>query len=397
MKRRIVLPAGMVGRHGGLALCMVGVWMASGCVPATVPPGGDGGTSSDAVDGNRDSTVTSPLGKTYGEPNDDFDHAVVAVFNGNGEAGLKGSVSHREDLDVYLLGSLSAGDRLIVDISTVGSALDASIAVFDSRQRLMVNNDDRTELNLDSLIDWVVREDDSAYYLVITTAAFAASGTFTGSYAADISVSGGSAVPEPREQILVLDFDGGVVNSPVLGSLNLGPFDAADIDPRYAGTTGDMVARIREVVEQNYGRFNVTVLTTDDAQPPAGTEVSRIFFGGFNASAYGIAEDVDLYNVDLCDDAIIYTESFTADQFSRSPSTSGMGVAIGNVASHEAGHLLGLNHVDNDADLMDDRSGADAFLTDQEFMESPLSSDIMPIGTQDGVLLLSESVGLIEQ
>jgi hypothetical protein len=70
-----------------------------------------------------------------------------------------------------------------------------------------------------------------------------------------------------------------------------------------------------------------------------------------------------------------------------------MGMAIGNVACHEAGHLMGLNHVDDDWALMDDQSAADAFLEDQEFMEAPLSSDIMRIGTQDAVLLLTETVG----
>ena len=57
-------------------------------------------------------------------------------------------------------------------------------------------------------------------------------------------------------------------------------------------------------------------------------------------------------------------------------------------------HLLGLNHTDDDLDLMDDASPTDAFIEDQEFMEAPLSPDIMSIGSQDGVLLLSEIVGL---
>jgi hypothetical protein len=35
-------------------------------------------------------------------------------------------------------------------------------------------------------------------------------------------------------------------------------------------------------------------------------------------------------------------------------------------------------------------------VTDQEFMESPLSSDVMTIGTQDAVLLLSETVGYFD-
>ena len=42
---------------------------------------------------------------------------------------------------------------------------------------------------------------------------------------------------------------------------------------------------------------------------------------------------------------------------------------------------------------MDDQSPADAFLEDQEFMEAPLSGDIMPIGFQDAPLLLEEIVG----
>ena len=79
--------------------------------------------------------------------------------------------------------------------------------------------------------------------------------------------------------------------------------------------------------------------------------------------------------------------------FSGTPTATELGIAIGNVGSHEAGHLLGLNHVDDDRALMDDQSPADAFIEDQEFMEAPLSSDIMPIGLQDAVLLLDEIVG----
>ena len=41
----------------------------------------------------------------------------------------------------------------------------------------------------------------------------------------------------------------------------------------------------------------------------------------------------------------------------------------------------------------DDRSAADAFLRDQEFIEAPLSTDVMPIGVQDAALLLFETVG----
>ena len=171
-----------------------------------------------------------------------------------------------------------------------------------------------------------------------------------------------------------------------------------EIDPNnlrwvYQGKTDTVVETIRAVFEQNFERFDVTIRTTDDPPPVDETLVSRVYFGGFDRNAFGIAEAVDLYNVDYCDDAVIFTESFQPRLFSSTPTAVEMGIAIGNVGSHEAGHLLGLNHVDDDRALMDDQSAADAFIDDQEFMEARLSRDIMPIGTQDAVLLLDEIVG----
>jgi hypothetical protein len=70
-------------------------------------------------------------------------------------------------------------------------------------------------------------------------------------------------------------------------------------------------------------------------------------------------------------------------------------LAIGNIVAHEAGHLLGLNHVTDPTALMDGVSPADTFVSDQDFKVAPLSDDILPIGNQDAPLLLSEIVGLV--
>jgi hypothetical protein len=369
----------------------------AGCgVNITPVPPDDNDPGSELVDGNRDDSLRSPLGKTAGEPNDTFADPIVAVFDENGAAAIQGTVAEVGDLDVYLLGELSAGTELIVDASTQGSALDVSVAVFDGDQQLVYNNDDREtpgDRFLDSYIEWLVRHDSERYYLVVTNSPFAQyEYENAGSYAVDIRVSTGFEVPDPVGQTLLLDFDGGVVNSPVLGSMTLGPFDAALISPIYEGQTETVKDAIRSVFEQNYERFNVTILTTDDP-PPRGMSFSTIYFGGLNYEAFGIAEDVDLYNADYSDDALIFTETFSPGQFSEIPTATEIGVAIGNIASHEAGHLLGLNHVDDDWELMDDQSAADAFLLDQEFDQAPLSSDIMPIGYQDAPLLLFEAVG----
>jgi hypothetical protein len=386
---------GVIG-VAGLLLVMA----AAGCPAVVVPPDGGG----PIVDGNRDTSVTSPLGKTSGEPNDAFSDPVVAVFDSTGTARLQGTVETVDDLDVYLLGGRSPGDRIIVDAYANGSPLDVTIALFDDQGRLVINNDDREAqtscgqefqppVSLDAYTDFIVRHAGNPYYLVVTRSPFAASDALIGSYRVDITAESGLDVPQPAAQTLLLDFDGAVVDSPVLGQMTLLPFDAAAIAPVYDGKTQTIKDRIRDVFEQNYERFNVIILTTGDPPPPPGTVYSTIFFGGFDRGAFGLSEDVDLYDFDRCDDSIIFTESFTPSVFTGTPTPTELGTAIGNVGAHEAGHLLGLNHTNDDLDLMDDQSPADAFLADQEFKEAPLSTDIMPIGTQDGVLLLNESVG----
>jgi len=374
---------------GGLVTLLVLVGSA-GCgvsIDNIIPPSG-------VLDGN-----VGVQGKPTGEPNGSFPQALEAVFDGSAIAHLQGTIEIIGDMDVYDIGPLARGDLLTVDADTPTSSLDVAVAIFDGQQRLVYYNDDRggTSIRaLDSYIEWAVRHDSDIYYLAVSHSGFASQSMFTGSYLVDVKIDGGAEVPGLVGQVLMLDFNGGTINSPALGRITLGTFDAVDISPIYAGETDVIKETIRATFEQNFAHFDVTILTTDDPPPPSGTEFSVVYFGGFNAEAFGLAEDVDAYNADYCDDAIIFTESFEPRLFSADPTPIEMGIAIGNIGSHEAGHLLGLNHVDDDRALMDDASAADAFLDDQEFMEAPLSVDIMPIGTQDAVLLLEETVGPVE-
>lgn len=392
---------------GSLIFILLG--LSAGCPGVVAPPTGDGadaGTGTDTgsgggaggelVDGNRNPAATSPRGKTSGEPNDTFDEPVVAVFDGDGIARLQGGVATVGDLDVYLLGPLAAGDRVVVDAYAFNSSLDITVAMFDAEERLVFNNDDREDSSggsLDAFVDFIVRHDGERYHLVVSNSPFGSSRRLTGGYRVDIEVSTGFETPPPVAQTIVLNFAGGNIESPILGNITVAALDGGAISPLYEGQTETIKNRIVEVFEQNYGRFNVNVLTSDDPAPGPGVRFSTVHFGGFDQTMFGIAEDVDLYNLEYCDDAIIFAESFSPVVFSRAPSAVELGTAIGNVAAHEAGHLLGLNHTNDDLDLMDDQSPADAFLLDQEFMSAPLSEDIMPIGQQDGVLLLDEIVG----
>ncbi len=379
---------------GLVASCLGVMLLCGGCPGGVFVPPPD---VSDFEDGNVDEDAISPLGKTSGEPNGRFDNPVVAVFNDASVAALKGNVAQRGDLDVFLLGALAVGDLVEVDArASDGSLLDVSVGLFDAEERLVFTNDDRTAENLDSLIEHIVRHAGDRYYLVVTNAAFGTPGTTSGTYFVDITVTPGQEVPAPAQQVLFLDFDGGPITSPDLPQLEGGvvpPFDAGEIDAVYAGQSDAMKQVIIDIVKQNYRDFDVVVRSNDDPPREQETVFTTMLFGGFRNGIFGIAEDVDLYDADRCDDGIIFTETFVLDFFSFTPTVEQMGIAIGNVAAHEAGHLLGLNHVDNDLDLMDDTSPADAFVEDQEFLDSPLSTDIMSIGTLDSVLLLNETVG----
>ena len=70
-----------------------------------------------------------------------------------------------------------------------------------------------------------------------------------------------------------------------------------------------------------------------------------------------------------------------------------LGTAIGNIASHELGHLLGLNHVDNIRDFMDTNGDTSSLLVQMGTDYSPLDSTVSPLGTQDDFLLLLETLG----
>jgi hypothetical protein len=330
------------------------------------------------------------------EPNDSFASATAVEFSAGRSARIMGTVERRGDLDVFTLGALAPGDRLRLDASTPDSTLDVALAVFDTQQRLVYENDDRGGEQaslLDSYIDFIIRHAGNPYYVVVSHSAFAASGTVTGSYRINMSIESGFDVPQPVGQTLLLDFNGGSVDSPTLGQTTIDPFSGRAISPIYRSDTTLLKELIRATVEQNFERFNVTVLTTDQPLPSNDEEYSTIFLGGYNNRAFGIAEQIDLYNTDFCDDAIVYSESFSPPVFTNVPSVELLAEAIGNIVAHEAGHLLGLNHVDDELAIMDGASPADTFLLDQEFREAPLSSDIVRIGMQDAVMLLNEAVG----
>jgi len=338
-----------------------------------------------------------PSSNIESEPNDEFGQALKAGFDGTGRAVLEGTIEHFEDLDVYAIGALSVGDRLTIDVDSLTAGFDASIAVFDPDFSLFFDNDDRNlgSARLDPHLSAVVRHAGDPYYLVVGPSAFASAGDDVGSYRASVSIQSNQEVPPPRRQVFLLDFSGGQIEADNLLVNEVNPFDAAAIDSTYAGLDEQIIDAIIETLGENYEALDV-LLVTDPAELPPGEDHATIMFGSHSRLAFGIAEAVDHYNTNHADTAIIFTESFEPARFTAAPTARQLGLAIGNIAAHEAGHLLGLNHVDDPTALMDGASPADTFLGDQDFKKAVLSQDILPIGFQDAPLLLSESIGSLD-
>lgn len=352
-------------RSALLLLCLSIVVLQFGCPPGSVPglPTGGGGTS--------------------------FDTAALVSLSSAGKASIAGTITQGR-VEFYDLGPCAVGDRIQLTVeAAAGSNLDPLAALFNAAGELYAMNDDfDLDTNrLESVIDQVVRTASDHFYLAVTQSSF---GNTTGGYSGEITLTRGGTVTPPDVQYLVLDFAGGSVSIPNVGNYNLTAFNASDIDSAYNGQTAAIKAQIVATVRENFQGFGMQIVTSDDP-PPQSNCVSTLYFGAFSQSAFGMAESVDHDNANYCDDAIIFTDNFS-DPFSSLPSVQGIGIAIGNVAAHEAGHLLGLEHTTDITDLMDTTGSASTLLADQEFKTANLHSSIFPIGKQNGILLLNEVI-----
>ncbi len=336
------------------------------------------------------------------EPNGSLEKATIVQWDTLGRALLRGKIylgTETEIADYFALGSLQAGDHLILEVRTQTADLDTILAVFDANGKLFALNDNDTTRpgSLDPSIDQIVRHGSEPYFAVITQAAFGR--RVEGNYEISARVEHGQTVPRPQSQIVLLDFNAAQIAIPGVGSIKIHPFDAEDIDGRYAGQTATVKQWIVATCRQNFARFNVSILDSDHASPPDGS-YSRVYFGGYDPQGLGMAlAGTDPYNTDPWDEAIVFTQRFTLDLFTHPPDAQQLGTAIGNITAHEIGHLLGLYHVRDSLALMNTYDAPDYLLLDQSFKNTTFDIQTFPIIDaqlrQDAVLLLAETVGLV--
>ena len=123
--------------------------------------------------------------------------------------------------------------------------------------------------------------------------------------------------------------------------------------PTAIGPIDDGAARQAAVEEFRalYAPFHLTVLTDED--PPPDGPFSIIYIGPAEPpfDYYGFSETVDVGNV-YQDDVAVVDANRPAIAIARLLGPDVYGRALGAIASHEMGHLLGLYHVSDPDALM---------------------------------------------
>ncbi len=338
------------------------------------------------------SLLSAPVigtGATFGEaePNDDLASAGAITVNDDGEATIYAALGDTTDVDVFSLGPAGAGDRLVVTAQP-SAGVNAEIGVFDADGNLLRLMLQTGTSGAAQYFEVVCRAPMASLNIVVSNPP----GSWTrGDYRLAVRHTTGD-VPGTSPQTIVLDFDG----DPAV-SIGGGPavpvplFDAGRISPRFAGSTDILREKIVERVREHFAGLNVIVVTSDEAGALSG-EHTTIYFGTYNADLLGLADSVDAYNEDVTQSAIIFTDTFALFEALK-PTIDELAQVLANVASHEAGHLLGLWHTRDPQDLMDITATARQMLRPQVFRRAPLHSTVASLGWQSGPDLLAWAVG----
>lgn len=349
-------------------------------LPSTVqaPP-------ADASHGSAGHALEPAATFTENESNDVWDQANPVVFNGAVQ--LLGSISGgAADCDIFDLGPASPGEHLTASLASDGN--DIQLGFFDEQGRIIAYVDPASPTAGPSSVDVHLHASVATLYAMVATRS---TSPVSRAYSVDVQLSGG-ATPASRPQAVVLVFGGASqVQIGTRAPVDVPPFDIARINGEFAGRTDEAIDLLIDLVLEDYEGLGVTFYLETDPDVPA-SNFSAIYFGTSDSRLLGLAENIDPFNSDAEQSAIIYTDVFSL--FNQLHPTFDETVQVlANVTSHETGHLLGLRHTADAEGLMDVTATARRMLADQWFKSSPLHASVLPAGVQDAPTMLGWSVG----
>ncbi|MFQ5413886.1 MAG: hypothetical protein ACE5E6_05455, partial [Phycisphaerae bacterium] len=155
---------------------------------------------------------------------------------------ISGHIEDATSVDVYDLGPIAIGDRIVVDLVT-SESLKGAIAIFDDTGTAILVNDHRNVYlgRSDPFVDIIsMHNTDACYVAVAPTPGFPSAGP----YALVATKQRGVPLPEQRPDTILLDFSGAVgIAFGGRPPVDIPPFDAARLAPRFAGETDELTAR----------------------------------------------------------------------------------------------------------------------------------------------------------
>lgn len=227
-----------------------------------------------------------------------------------------------------------------------------------------------------------------------------------GGLSLSVRIGRGANLNVTHAQRVFVNFDGTDGFHPVqIGDappMDVPPFNARDINSSWGASEtqtieGGVMDRLRDL----YADYDVTFVTSTDLdndpnlliEPPYQT----LDIGGadiFSPGLFGISDYIDPRNETSTGTALIFSTAI--GRFVDTTATA-TGLAIGNVAGHELGHMLGLRHTDSPTDLMNispDVTSPTLAFERAKVAASEQYGGLPVIGIQDAPMLLEDTVGL---
>lgn len=327
-----------------------------------------------------------------------FDKPQATTMRTNGNITIQGRIDGKGDVDLYDLGPGRAGHLITVDVMG-DNGLNTVAGLFDGEGNLIDASDDRSYYGgrLDPYISIRLPSDMDHVVVGIAVSGGAyfssANGRYdTGTYTVRVSHAEGTR-NGPRPQVVWLDFAGG--DSVQIGGEPIElmrPFSAESISGRLAGKTAAITEMVIAKMQHDFAPFNVQIYNSKHHVRPNGP-LAKIYFGNFNRSFLGLADNVDTGNLVEAQEAIVYAEDIALFE-NLKPSAEEVAQCLANTGAHELGHLLGLEHTQDPWDVMSTAASARQVLeNDASFLRALLNVAVFPTGWQNNPAVLLSNVG----